>query len=496
MARITQVINSKASSLVQIGKSILAQCRRFLATYKVPLRFIAAVLIGTVLSILTGRWWYREFHHTAEWIRSHPLTIDITLGAIVVALIPYLLGAYAIHIADVSKGKKIAVWTIFAIGLALAIVQQSVSVLEQSRKDAELTVSNQTTRDTLGAIAAGLKTLTGTKPLTAAEQEQQRRQRILSLLRAQYVAARKSVDAGVISGTKEPPNDWINSQLKSMGENWTVEETTGPATAGPQALRESASGEPFKSFTDSQLADWIQAETKKIGNLVTGTQRQVSQMVAPITDADQKRHTRDFIEEVFATDFLDCCFQDLTELRKEALLRLGPRAKTSDENSAWETLNAQANSKSQTQAAIKSTDVGRYLPYFHSFELSLRERSAHPDRTIKFKWQIEPTKSPTRFKRFIVTAWPDKPINSGFILIDYATAPLVTYPTEPMNEPLQPGINPQQDVENADLMNYWRAHDKTAVVLEVDNQPITQDHPLIVLVDDSDEPKIREIKAF
>jgi hypothetical protein len=487
---------------------ILERCWAFVTKNWLPSVCSVAFLIITVIGLFTRHFWYRLFDNAALWVGAHDIALDIILGFVIVVFFPFLSAAYAIHISkDASRATKVKVWAIFGAGLIMGGIWVVRSVYEQSKKDSELISSNQTIKNTLGAISLGLNSLTATKPLTLAEQEEQRRQRMLSLLRAQYVAARRSVDPGLISGTKEPPKDWINEQLKNMGESWTVEETLG-TSAPPQPLRESLGTEPFKNFTDTQLAEWINEEIQKVSNLLTGTQNRYSLMVSPTPDQASKRSMEEMIDADFTNKFLACCLKDMTDLRTEIQLRLGPRAKMSDEEEEWDRINREVKTLNKYgEPTVHFGDVAGYLPYLHSYELNLRERAAPrtnaaTNAATKFKWQVAATPSPTGAKFYLVTAWPNRPITRGFILVDYVAPPIMTVPEPMMNEPLQPhlrpdaGPRPEEEVDNQELMSYWTPRRQTALVLELDNQPITPTQPLVLKVYLSTEPKIREIKAF
>jgi hypothetical protein len=59
--------------------------------------------------------------------------------------------------------------------------------------------------------------------------EAERRKKILDVLREKYVLTH-DVDQSMIDGREAPPYDWVNTQLKQLGENWSV--TAPPPTAG------------------------------------------------------------------------------------------------------------------------------------------------------------------------------------------------------------------------------------------------------------------------
>lgn len=147
------------------------------------------------------------------------------------AAIPFFLGVYALHLGTTSGRKKFVFWLLFFAGVGLAIFQQfkvRASVSETERKD-------QFVRDTLISVLHEVQRQRPA-PLSAAEQDSVQRQGLIKLLTAQYIVGQKSVSDKLLSGLETPPVDWINNQLRQMGQTWRLEEDkhhtseVGPST--------------------------------------------------------------------------------------------------------------------------------------------------------------------------------------------------------------------------------------------------------------------------
>jgi hypothetical protein len=158
--------------------------------------------------------------------------IDILLGTILLAIVPFAMAAYGGHIAaeSISDSKrqrkvKLIFWSVFAVGVVLAFVQQYRSVTQDS-------VSKAKTAKVEGAILGQLQNLHEQgKVLTPEQIEAKRRENIMAMLQGQYILQHDTVSAGIIEGTEPLPTDWVNAQLKGLKEAWTVTEPPKPAAA-------------------------------------------------------------------------------------------------------------------------------------------------------------------------------------------------------------------------------------------------------------------------
>jgi hypothetical protein len=194
------------------------------------------------------RWDIKFWHH----LPSTAASIDILLGTILLAVVPFAMAAYGGHvaaesIADLKKRRDVkrTFWGICIVGIALAFVQQSRSIIEDSD-------SKTKTGQVEGAILGWLQNLhLQAGPTTSAEIETRRREGIMSMLRAQYVLQHNSVPGGILEGTTPLPSEWVNSELKQLGENWTVFNDQPQPSATKIASRSYLAYEGNPRFTGS-----------------------------------------------------------------------------------------------------------------------------------------------------------------------------------------------------------------------------------------------------
>ncbi len=52
--------------------------------------------------------------------------------------------------------------------------------------------------------------------------EQDRRDRILQLLRQEYILSHDNISPAMMAGLEMPPADWLNRRLHELGEGWAI----------------------------------------------------------------------------------------------------------------------------------------------------------------------------------------------------------------------------------------------------------------------------------
>lgn len=155
--------------------------------------------------------------------------------------------------------------------------QQSRKLDEQSRKlDA---VSNSTVlylnSATRRSDQADLST-PGQKEIT-------RRQKILAALRNEYILSHDNISPAVMSGIQNPPADWVNERLKSLGEKWTI---------GEQYPLPSLSPEIRCSMNLSECSNQnIKDKVARIADALEAAYSEYAQyQKAPIAPGQEHRH--------------------------------------------------------------------------------------------------------------------------------------------------------------------------------------------------------------
>jgi hypothetical protein len=205
---------------------------------------LASVGLAIILSVIIA---WIHFKPSISQARLSVWT-DIILGTTALAIVPLLLAAYGGHLAaemienPIKRRKaKLIFWGLCLVGVSLAFLQQFRAVNSD--------VSNQSKTDGVEAhIVTLLEDLHGPGTITEAD----RRHKILQALQQRYILTNE-VSQRVIDGLEPPPADWINEQLKELGENWTVAEDKPQATVAqthPQRSYVDFVGNP--AFTGSE----------------------------------------------------------------------------------------------------------------------------------------------------------------------------------------------------------------------------------------------------
>jgi hypothetical protein len=192
------------------------------------LMFEAGAIILIVLIILTHR---RFLHFVSTPERG--VWVDIILGTALLAIIPFALAAYGGHIAaetlsDPMRQRivKVKFWSLCVVGIVFAFLQQYRSITNEA-------VNRGKTEGVEAHIVTLLEDLHHPGTMTEAE----RRKEILQVLHDRYIIDHE-VSQRVIDGLDPPPSDWVNDQLKTMGEHWVVSEDNSiplPSTLNPRS---------------------------------------------------------------------------------------------------------------------------------------------------------------------------------------------------------------------------------------------------------------------
>jgi hypothetical protein len=186
---------------------------------------------------------YRRFIHPPK--TELDTWIDVLLGTLLLAIVPFAMAAYGGHIAaegiqDSKRQKniKLRFWGACVIGVLLAFVQQYRSV----RQDAATKLK---TSQVEGAILGQLQSLHDQGKVLSPEQvEVKRREDILSMLRGQYILQHQNLSAGIIEGREPLPSDWVNARLNDLKEIWSV-------TNIPSATSNQRSSNSYISWSGS-----------------------------------------------------------------------------------------------------------------------------------------------------------------------------------------------------------------------------------------------------
>jgi hypothetical protein len=104
----------------------------------------------------------------------------------------------------------------------LAFYQQYRSSRADQEKDKRTDFVQQLILGQLNSLHAQAPPQPVAPKTPAKPTEATRRKSILASLRNEYILSHKVISPGLLAGTEQPPNTWVNTRLKELGEHWTV----------------------------------------------------------------------------------------------------------------------------------------------------------------------------------------------------------------------------------------------------------------------------------
>jgi hypothetical protein len=119
-----------------------------------------------------------------------------------------------IHKFETSKALRLSACFVFGVFCVAAIILNAVNREEQDHQQ-------QLERDKLDAIGGQITDTLGFLSQSKGQpNEVERRRHVLDALRSRYILEHPEMSADIIAGNANPPSDWINNQLKRIGEEW------------------------------------------------------------------------------------------------------------------------------------------------------------------------------------------------------------------------------------------------------------------------------------
>lgn len=154
-------------------------------------------------------------HHPALEKVSHVaknITPDATIFLLALGGLSYLMPELAARI-EKSRPLRISLAIIF---LAFVILTIFFNEIDREAQEAKQATYEQTLASLATENGEILKDVVANKDTP----EMERRKHILGLLRNKYVTTHSDIPAAIVAGTDYPPTEWMNSQLKALGEPW------------------------------------------------------------------------------------------------------------------------------------------------------------------------------------------------------------------------------------------------------------------------------------
>jgi TRAP-type C4-dicarboxylate transport system permease small subunit len=148
---------------------------------------------------------------------------DISFALLAVAGLSYLMPEIAEKL-EARRGVRYILLTLFGLFGFFAILVNAVNRTEQEQKDVTQQHEQVTQLAEQGQVLSSVidiqKSLHSTNILSEAE----RREKVSEALRDEYILTHNPIDPEILSGTKMPPEEWMNERLRQMRESWTFKE--------------------------------------------------------------------------------------------------------------------------------------------------------------------------------------------------------------------------------------------------------------------------------
>ena len=182
------------------------------------------------------------------------------LKVIAYGVIPIGLAIFGAHYAAETMHRKTAkrnVRILFIVSGALCVgmisyietKDENEHLMEVSTLNAKVTAVQVQDNSILQHLI--------TAPSDAPTKEFTRREEILTILRHEWVLSHTSVSPGLLTGTEDPPEDWVNTRLKELGEKWAV-----------QNKQEGKSEHPQPTIIQSPSLGNLAARAEELGNAI------------------------------------------------------------------------------------------------------------------------------------------------------------------------------------------------------------------------------------
>jgi len=123
---------------------------------------------------------------------------------------------------------KTATWVLICAGLIGSVITYEIHLRSDNAHAAEVTgikKDNQSLLSNLNHVSAQNEQILHMLSSNRPQDEQSRRQRILEVLRNEYILSHQNVPTRIVTGQEWPPTDWLNERLAKMKEGWRVQKS-------------------------------------------------------------------------------------------------------------------------------------------------------------------------------------------------------------------------------------------------------------------------------
>ncbi len=239
----------------------------------------------------------------------------------------------------------------------------------------------------------------------------------------------------------------------------------------PPTPRLGIGPEAYKDISDEQVGQWAIEEADKISEMA-------SECKSAMLLARQRGGTGDVPKSIFTKNFDDCCAKDVSDLRTEALRRLGPPAKSPKEEEQWAMLTMpRMNGLNMLNPAF----VEMYAPHLRLLGLHLKRR-AIPRNThseLHFSEINLPMGVPPTIFNIQITIETKSPLLSGYIVVEF-NGKLSSAGHKFVDQTLSVPIISMERIDNKELIDYLSTHNGTSISIAIGKTPFTAEHPIYI----------------
>ena len=225
--------------------------------------------------------------------------------------------------------------------------------------------------------------------------------------------------------------------------------------------------EAYATISDIQLSQWITDEADKVDQMVSAA-------FAAILSDRQRGGEGGYPINRFGRDFVECCKQEITDLRTEAFRRLGPPAHDINEEELWKALSTP--NPPNIPSPITPPLVRMYLPYFRNLGFHLKRRAVPRAAKMDLPFSVERVTPDAAFPYSILLSIDTKmQLESGYIVLYFEKA--VAMLGTDLNHGLL-AVTDRGNIDNKELLAALDNHSVTVYSLKIGAIPFRPHDPI------------------
>lgn len=240
-----------------------------------------------------------------------------------------------------------------------------------------------------------------------------------------------------------------------------------------------------KDLTDEQVAQWAIEESEKIKQMAEDAMDKIHKSHSEPGESGEKAKAYRWF---FSGDFNRCCANDVRDLRTEILRRLGPPAKSPEEESRWKTMW----NDDPFDHTVDPFSVKRYAPYMDLLGRKLKRRTKprNAPKPLKFSTTQLPPDDRNAY-RAIVTIETDVTLTAGYVVTEFEGEP------PSLGCDFTDSTFPELEfVDYPELLKYLKSNPPRIYALKIGKTPFTHDKPVHVLVGAATPVRVSKVTLF